>query len=103
MLAVPEDEGTKSTPTRQTALSVVEPGTRVQVPDEVNIPVTPEKVKLTLPAGDAFVPPPEFSVTVAVQCEGWFTTTPLSQETDVEVVRGPGLTVTLKGEAVLPL
>jgi hypothetical protein len=65
------------------------------VKEPVAVPVA---VKATVPAGVIAVPAVEVSVTVAVQVEGWLTTTGLVHETAVLVVRG--FTVTLAAVVV---
>jgi hypothetical protein len=75
------------------------PETRVQVV-ELNDPVGPVSVKVTVPVGVVTIPA-EVSDTVAVHEEATPTTTGLVQTTTVDVVRG--LTVTLAAALVLPL
>ena len=49
------------------------------------MPETPAAVKLTEPSGE-IAPAPEESVTVAVHCDAWPTTTGVTQDTVVVVV-----------------
>jgi hypothetical protein len=85
MLAVPKEEGTNVKP--QEAEPAIVPGTRVQLPDELKVPLTlPEAEKLAIPVGEIAVPDP-VSVTVAVHVEAWYKTTGVSHEIDVVVVR----------------
>jgi len=67
----------------------------------VNMPVTPDGVKVTVPMGVTTVPAVEASVTVAVHVEPWLTTTGLVHVRLVVVVRL--FTVTIAGVAVLLL
>jgi len=82
-LAIPEDVGVKGKP--QLAVPTDVPTATVQLLPERKPPVTPAlKEMFTVPVGVVGVPDP-VSVTVAVQLEAWFTTTGVSQETDVVV------------------
>ncbi len=79
------------------AIPVVAVAARVQV---VNVPVTPDTVKVTVPVGVLIVPA-AMSLTVAVQLDPWLTRTGLTHVTDVVVVRR--FTITLAGVALLLL
>jgi len=70
------------------------PLTKVQLV-ALKLPVTPEAVKATEPAG-VVAPAPLVSATVAVQVEGWLTATDEGEQTIVvEVVRRVAVTVPL--------
>ncbi len=96
-MAVPVAEGVKGN--MQLAVPTV-PGVRVQVPDELKVPVAPEEERVTVPDGVSAVPALEVSITVALQLEAWFTTTGVPQVTDMEVVRKP---TTILAEVVVEL
>jgi len=93
MVAVPAVEAVKVLV--HVAVPAVVPAARVQV---VNVPVTPETVKLTEPVGLLTVPT-EVSVTVAVHVDPCPMNTGLVQVTLVVVVRL--LTVMVAGVVVL--
>ncbi len=86
MVAVPEALGVNVTEQL--------PLTKVQLV-ALKLPVTPEAVKATEPAG-VVAPAPLVSATVAVQVEGWLTATDEGEQTIVvEVVRRVAVTVPL--------
>jgi hypothetical protein len=75
------------------------PAARVQVV-ELNEPVGPVSLNVTVPVGTVLVPA-EMSATVAVQEDGWLTTTGVMQVTVVEL--DLALMMTLAAALVLPL
>ena len=95
MLAVPALDGVNVLV--HVAVPAVVPAASVHV---VNVPVTPDTVKVTEPVG-VLTGAGDASVTVAVQVDPWLTTTGLVHVTAVVVVRL--LTVTLAGVALLLL